>query len=135
MINPMRQIFRYVLFLFLITILLTGAGALIQSITDTNLPLKDILFLSSLFSVNSIVTLIIFFRGQSREPDSQTMHTLVAISLKFLLDMVLALVWLIISKKTSPASVFLFFVIYLTLTLFTLFVILKILRNSSLQKL
>lgn len=135
MIIIMRQVYKYVLFLIVITALLTGAGELILSFTDTFLPVKDIFVLSCLFSVISIVTLIIFFRGQAREPDSQTMHTLVAISLKFLLDMVLALVWLIISKKTSLTYVFLFFVIYLTLTLFTLFVILKILRNSSLQKL
>jgi hypothetical protein len=46
--------------------------------------------------------------------------------------MILALLWFIIFKKTSLASVFVFFVIYLTLTLFTLFVILKVLRNRSL---
>jgi hypothetical protein len=119
----------------MITALLTGAGELVLSFTDTILPVKDIFVLSCLFSAISIVTLIIFYRGQACEPDSQAMHTLVAISLKFLLDMVLALVWLIISKKTSLTYVFLFFVIYLTLTLFTLFVILKTLRNSSLQKL
>ena len=135
MISIMRQVYKYVLFLILITALQTGAASLIQSVSHTILPVKDILVLSCLFSGISIVTLVIFFRGQSREPDSRTMHTLAAISLKFLLDMVLALVWLIISKKTSLTSVFIFFVIYLTLTLFTLFVILKTLRNSSLQKL
>ena len=131
----MRQVYKYVLFIIMINSLLTGAGSLIQSISVAILPVKDIFVLSCLFSGISIVTLIIFFRGQSREPDSRTMHTLVAISLKFLLDMVLALVWIIISKKTSLTSVFIFFVIYLTLTIFTLFVILKTLRNSSLQKL
>jgi hypothetical protein len=135
MISIMRQVYKYVLFLIMITALLTGAGELVLSFTDTILPVKDIFVLSCLFSAISIVTLIIFYRGQACEPDSQAMHTLVAISLKFLLDMVLALVWLIISKKTSLTYVFLFFVIYLTLTLFTLFVILKTLRNSSLQKL
>jgi hypothetical protein len=46
--------------------------------------------------------------------------------------MILALGWFFISKNTSLASVFIFFVIYLTLTLFTLFVILNKLRNRSL---
>jgi O-antigen ligase len=129
---PMRQIFKYVLLLILLTILLTCAGYLIILFSGIDLLLSDIIILSSLFSLISIITLAVFFRGTTKEPDSQTMHTLVSISLKFLLDMVLALVWLIISKKTSLASVFLFFVIYLTLTLFTLFVILKTLRNRSL---
>jgi hypothetical protein len=46
--------------------------------------------------------------------------------------MILALIWFFISKKNTLTSVFIFFVIYLTLTLFTVFVILKVLRNRSL---
>jgi hypothetical protein len=60
------------------------------------------------------------------------MHTLVAVSLKFLLDMILALLWFFISKKNSLTYVFLFFVLYLTFTLFTTIVILKILKYRSL---
>ena len=128
----MRQIYKYVLLLFVFNFILLGIGLLTKSINPVNLFTKDILILSLLFSVISVITLIIFFRGRTREPDSGTMHTLVAVSLKFLLDMILALVWFYISKKTSLASVFIFFVLYLTLTLFILFVILKALRYRSL---
>ena len=129
----MRQIFKYVLFLMVFNIMLLSISLLIKSILPVNLFIEDIFVLSFLFSVISVITLTIFFRGLTREPDSCTMHTLVAVSLKFLLDMVLALAWFFISKKTSLTSVFLFFVIYLTLTLFTLFVILKVLKNRSLK--
>ena len=129
----MRQIYKYVLILIVFNILLLGTGLLVRSIIPANLFIKDIVILSLFFSVISAITLIIFFRGRTREPDSGTMHTLVAVSLKFLLDMILALAWFFISKKTSLTSVFLFFVIYLTLTLFTLFVILKVLKNRSLK--
>ena len=128
----MRQIYKYVLLLIFFNFLLLGIGLLIKSINPVNLFIKDIIILSLLFSVISAITLLIFFRGRTREPDSATMHTLVSVSLKFLLDMILALAWFFISKKTSLTSVFIFFVIYLTLTLFTLFVILKVLRNRSL---
>jgi hypothetical protein len=128
----MRQIYKYVLLLFVFNFILLGISLLTKSINPVNLFTKDILILSLLFSVISVITLIIFFRGRTREPDSGTMHTLVAVSLKFLLDMILALVWFYISKKTSLASVFIFFVLYLTLTLFILFVILKALRYRSL---
>jgi hypothetical protein len=47
--------------------------------------------------------------------------------------MILALVWFFIAKKTYAPSVLMFFVIYLTFTIFSIFVILKILTNSSLQ--
>jgi len=128
----MRQIYKYVLLLIAFNLLLLTIALLIRSINPINLFIKDIVILSLLFSVISAITLIIFFRGRTRESDSGTMHTLVAVSLKFLLDMILALAWVFISKKTSLTSVFIFFVIYLTLTLFTLFVILKVLKNRSL---
>jgi hypothetical protein len=128
----MRQINKYVFFLIIFNIFLAITTLLIRTLIGKDQLLTDIFILSLSFSVISAITLIIFFRGHDREPDSQTMHTLVAVTFKFLLDMILALVWFFISKKTSLASVFIFFVIYLTLTLFTIFVILKILRNRSL---
>jgi hypothetical protein len=128
----MRQIYKYVFFLILFNIILAGTVLLLRSLFGTDLVFKDVLILSLSFSAISAITLIIFFRGRDRESNSHTMHTLVAVSLKFLLDMILALLWFFISKKTSLTSVFIFFVIYLTLTLFTIFVILKVLKNRSL---
>jgi len=131
----MRQIYKYVLMLIVFNIILAGTVFIIRPFYGTDLGSKDIFVLSLSFSAICAITLTIFLRGSDREPDSQTLHTLVATSLKFLLDMILALVWFFISKKTTPASVFVFFVLYLTLTLFTIFIILKILRNRSLFKL
>jgi len=104
----------------------------VVSINNLELLLSDIAILSASFTLIALLTLLIFLRGLSKEPDSQTMHSLVAITLKFLLDMVLALVWFLVTKKTSLTSVLIFFVIYLTLTLFSLSVILKTLKKRSL---
>jgi hypothetical protein len=128
----MKQIYKYLLWLIILNLVLDGTAILLRSLAGLNLVVKDIIILSSLFSGISVLSLIIFLRGQSTEPDSQTMHTLVSISLKFLLDMILALVWFFIFKNSSLTTVFVFFVIYLTLTLFTIFIILKILKNRSL---
>jgi hypothetical protein len=92
----------------------------------------EVFALSSLFSVIAFITLLIFIRGQKKEPDSQTLHSLTSVSVKFLLDMVLALVWFIVAKKTSLAYVLIFFVLYLALSLFSIWVILKTLKNRSL---
>jgi len=104
----------------------------VTSVTNLNLPGSDIAIPSSVFSLITLITLIIFLRGQKKEPESQTLHSLVAISLKFLLELVLVLIWFIVAKKTSLPSVLIFFVIYLTLTLFSIWVILKTLKNKSL---
>ncbi|MCX6325677.1 MAG: hypothetical protein NT144_03340 [Bacteroidia bacterium] len=113
-------------------ILLIGTGYLLVSEGGLNLSFNEIAILSPLFSIIALITLIIFLKGQTKEPDSQALHSLVSVSLKFLLELVLALVWFIVAKKTSLPSVLIFFVLYLTLTLFSIWVILKTLKNKSL---
>jgi hypothetical protein len=112
--------------------LLNGTGFLLTSLSDLDLSNANIAILSSVFSLITLIALIIFFKGQTKKPDSQTLHSLVAVSLKFLLEMVFALLWFFIAKKTYLESVFMFFVIYLALTLYLIVVILKTLRNKSL---
>lgn len=105
---------------------------MLVSVTKFNILFSNIVFLSTLFSTITILTLIIFFKGQIKDPETQTLHSLVSLGLKFLLEMVLALVWFIVAKKTSLPSVLIFFVLYLAFTLFSVFIILKILKNRSL---
>ena len=128
----MKPLYKYFLALLFLNILIGGAGYFLITFFEIPFTLKSILFLTLLFSIITIITLVIFLRGQTKDPESQTLHSFVAIGLKFLLEMFLALVWFILAKKTSLSSVFIFFVIYLTLTLFSVSVILKTLKNRSL---
>lgn len=105
---------------------------LLISIVKLNLLFIDIVIVSSSFSVIAFITILIFLKGQIKEPDGQTLYSLVAVSLKFLLEIVFALLWFIVAKKTSLQSVLIFFVLYLSLTLFSIWVILKTLKNKSL---
>jgi len=105
---------------------------LLISIVKLNLLFSDIVIVSSSFSVIAFNTILIFLKGQTKEPDGQTLYVLVAVSLKFLLEIVFALLWFIVAKKTSLPSVLMFFVLYLALTLFTIWIILKTLKNRAL---
>jgi hypothetical protein len=125
----LKPIYRYILWIILLNILIIGIGFFLISLAIISLSYSDIAILSS---VLSIITVIIFFKGQTREPESQTLHTLTAVSFKFLLEIILALLWFIVAKKISLQSVIMFFVIYLTLALFSIWVILKTLKNRSL---
>jgi hypothetical protein len=93
---------------------------------------SDIIILSCLFSVVSAIITFIFLTGQTKEPESQVVFSLVAIGLKFLLDIILAFIWFIVAKKTSLPHVLIFFVLYLALTLFTIYTIVKTLKNKAL---
>ncbi len=128
----MKQIFRYIIRLLLLNIFVSGAGYLIFIFSGIKLSFVDIPLLSLLFSIIALVTIVIFLKGQTREPESQTLFTFVSVGLKFLLELLLALVWFIFAKKTSLPSVIIFFVLYLTLTLFSLQTIIKTLRNRTL---
>ncbi len=95
--------------------------------------LSDLLIQASVFALISLITLIIFFKGQRKEHKSQTFYSLVAVSVKLLLEMLFALVWFIFAKKTGLTSVLLFFVLYLAFTLISIYIILKALKNKPLE--
>ena len=128
----LKPIFKYILILAFFELIVLFTGFLIISKFNLNLHFNDIAILSVVFTLITLITLLIFFRGQKKKPDSQTMHTIVSLSLKFLIEMMLAVFWFIIAKKAGLSSVILFFVLYLTFTLFSLGVMLKTLKNKSL---
>jgi len=118
--------------LLLINILVLTTGYILISLDKLSLAIGDIAILSGVFSVIALITIIIFLKGQSKEPDAQTLYTLVAISLKFLLELIIALLWFFNAKKNSFESVLIFFVLYLALSLFSVRTILKALKNKAL---
>jgi hypothetical protein len=96
------------------------------------LQIGDLLIVSPVLSVISLICLLIFLKGQAKQADSQILYSLVAISLKFLLEIIFALLWFIVAKKTALPSVLMFFVLYLAHTLFTIWVIIRTLKNKGL---
>jgi hypothetical protein len=128
----LKPLHKYILLLFLLNVLLSGTGYFLFSLEMFNVFYGDIAILSTVFSIITLILLVIFFRGQTKEPESQTLHSLVSVVLKFLLELVLAFFWFLVAKKTSLQSVLIFFVIYLTVTFFSITVILKTLKNKSL---
>jgi hypothetical protein len=129
------KIHNYYLLLCSLYILLLATGYLLVTFVIPKLSPGDFIILLTVFSVIALITLIIFFKGEAKEADSQTLHILAAVSLKFLLEIIFALVWFIVVKKTTLPSVLMFFVLYLTLTLFSLGVMLITLKNKALQNL
>jgi hypothetical protein len=94
--------------------------------------LKNLIYLLLTFAAISFTTLFIFFRGQTKEPVVQFVYTFSAISLKFILSAVAALVWFVVVKKVQTQYVLLFFILYLSFTFFSVMVILKVLNNKAL---
>jgi len=123
---------KYLTGLLLIDLILMGAGYLFGRLVPGFIHFSDLLLLVLCFTAINILSVIIFSRGIKRDPESQTMHLMVAISIKLPLEMVLALIWFFVAKKTYSSSVLLFFVLYLALSLYSISCMLKTLKHNSL---
>ena len=117
--------------LLLIMLLAFFAGYLLVTLTASSLSLSEIILLSGSYFFITFISLIIFGRGQKKEAGSQTMHILAAISVKMLLEMVLALIWFFVLKKTDTSDLLLFFVLYLAFSLYSIIFMLKTLKSKS----
>ncbi len=122
---------------FLTGILLIGLTVIVSAylagrFTALDVNITDLAILTLCFTLISLVMIVIFIKGLSKEPENQTIYSLAALGVKIFLEMALALVWLIIAKKTGVVSVVLFFVLYLAISLYSIFFILKTLKKKSL---
>jgi ABC-type transport system involved in cytochrome c biogenesis permease subunit len=128
----LKPLLENIIYLIILEILILVAGFIITSNSDTDLHFRGIFVLSLTFALVAMLVLVIFFRGQGKEPVSQTMHLLVSLSLKFLVELAIAFIWFFVAKKTGLSSVILFFVLYLAFTLFSVLVVLKTLKYKPL---
>jgi Na+/glutamate symporter len=126
------SIFKYILQIIAFSAAVIAAGYIIIQITPSGLRFSDFLMLTVFFSVITMVSASVFLKGQGHEAARQTLHTVFSVSLKFLLELLLVLIWLIVLKKTGTPLVVLFFVLYLAFSSFLAFVMLKTLKNRSL---
>jgi hypothetical protein len=123
-----RKILRLIVFSFLA--LVTGIVAV--TIAKIPIPLEDLTILTICFAAISLISLLIFLRGQPKDPSGKIMHLLVAISVKFLIELVLALIWFFVAKKSDVPSLLLFFILYLGFSLFLVYLMLNTLKHNSL---
>jgi hypothetical protein len=118
--------------LLLLDLLLIFAGYVLVTFTDVTLNFSEIAILVLSFSAIILLSFYIFSKGLKKEPASRTMYLLTALALKMLLEMVLALVWFIVAKKSFTSSILLFFVLYLAFSLYSIFLMLNTLKHKPL---
>ena len=132
MILPLKPLLKHILWLILIESVILAGGLVLASVHDPGFDFAGMAVLSVSFAFLSLLTLFIFFRGQKKDPQGQTIHLLVALGTKFIAELVIALIWFFVAKKSGLASVMLFFVLYLAFTLYSVLVVLKVLKYKPL---
>jgi heme/copper-type cytochrome/quinol oxidase subunit 4 len=123
---------KYLTGLLFLASLALLAGLILVYFTDIKLLATDVCILTLSFLSIALLTIYLFHRGRKKEPASQTMHILAAISVKMLLELILVLLWFFVSKKTGTASLLLFFVLYLAFSVFLIYLMLNTLKTKSL---
>lgn len=123
---------KYLVHSIFLTVILLIAGFIFSTSAKTGPGFTEIAILTFSFAVLTILCLYIYFRGIKKEPSGRTVHLLAAISVKILCEMILALVWFFIAKKTGLPSLLCFFILYLAFSLFSIFSMLNTLKNKSL---
>jgi hypothetical protein len=108
------------------------AGYILPDLIHINISFSEISILTLCFAAVTLIAIYIFHRGMKKDPSGRTMYIMVALSIKMLIEMVLALFWFFVAKKTSLTSLVLFFVLYLAFSLFSIALMLSTLKNKSL---
>jgi len=118
--------------LLLLDLAILMTGYFLTSFPAIKLPFSDIIILTFCYSLIAGISLFVFCKGEGKDPGSQTIHILVAITVKMLLEMVFALIWFRVLKKTYPFTLLMFFVLYLAFSLYSLIFMLNTLKRKSL---
>lgn len=125
-----RAIKHYILllaFALLILLILCGLNKILPSFFAVN----SILLLTGGFAVIAMTALVIFFHGTEGNGEKRVFVTLIAIGVKMLLSFVLALLFIVVCKNKETGSVLLFFILYLTFTVFVFLTFFRIIKKKS----
>jgi hypothetical protein len=128
----MNLYLKYSLPLLILFLAICCGSIVINSHFSIGMDVKSVLILIASFAFTTLVSLIVFIRGLPRKAGEQAMHTFVAVSVKFLAELFISLIWFVAGKKTSADYILLFFVLYLAFSLFFVTVVLKTLKKKSL---
>jgi hypothetical protein len=123
--------FPHLIRLFLIYFISNIFLCLMPQFSRFTLPFHDIALITSGSFIISVIILLIFIRGFNKGGKSFLIHTLAAISFKFLLYLILLLIFYFLIKNLSLEFVLTFFGLYLTFTSYLLFSFSKLLKTKN----
>lgn len=128
----MKLLCKNIIHLVILTAIILLTGWILIMTSGPGFNFCELTLLSLTFAVLALVSITIIYKGRKKDSDAQVLHLLVGLGVKFIADLIIALVWFFVLKKTSVSLVIIFFVLYLAFTLFSVLSILKILKDKLL---
>jgi hypothetical protein len=105
--------------------------SIISAARPSLLPGRGELLLTGGFAISALASLIVFFRGAGKNPETSVFTTLIALGIKLLLSLVLALLFFVVLKNRDTGSLLLFFILYLAFTVYVILTFLSVLKKRS----
>ncbi len=110
------------------------AGFVINNLIPGTVDKSSLLILVISFFLLSCTVLGINYVGSKRNTETQTLFNFAAIGVKFVLAALIALLYFEAFKKSGLNNILLFFILYLTFTVYLMIVIVKSLNNKSIKQ-
>ncbi len=124
---PARNLLSLLFLSAIIAILILSLKATRPSL----LPGRGELMLAGGFALAALTSLLVFFRGAGKSPETSVFATLIALGIKLLLSLVLALLFFLVLKNRDTGSLLLFFILYLAFTVYVILTFLSVLKKRS----
>ena len=130
MITLIKRLLNTTILALILTLIALVLNNLIPGIIEKS----SLLILVISFYILSILVISVSYAGSRRSSDAEMLFNFAAIGVKFVLSAVIALLYFEAFKKDGLNNIVLFFVLYLTFTVYLLVSIVKVLNIRSLKR-
>lgn len=127
------NVWKTILHLLIIYSVLFTAFFLTSEILSVGMPFSDVLILLTANLIISFFSVYIFLHGRKRDETKSLVLTLAALGLKIGLNMVLILIFYVLSKIDGTKFIITFFIIYLTFTGYLISFFIRTLKISKIK--
>lgn len=121
----------YYLFLLVMSLVLIMLIILLNRLNPSLYNPGSAVVLTVAFSLAAFASLLAFFNGFNSDTAKSVLFTLIALVIKTLLSLIIALLYLVVFKNDQTGSVILFFILYLTFTVYVIYTFTRVLKKKS----
>ena len=121
---------RYIWQLLVLASVLTISGILLMPYIVPGISVVDFLLTLGCVTIVNLVTYLIMYAGINKNSKEGMVYLLGGIGVKFLLYLLVIMLFWIATKNLSKAFILTFFALYLIFTFFTVAHLLKLLKNK-----
>jgi hypothetical protein len=121
---------RYIWQLLVLASVLTISGILLMPYIVPGISVVDFLLTLGCVTIVNLVTYLIMYAGINKNNKEGMVYLLGGIGVKFLLYLLVIMLFWIATKNLSKAFILTFFALYLIFTFFTVAHLLKLLKNK-----